>query len=186
VTSDSRHVYGVLSPGPAFVLGCVLLLAAVAVAIAGSVVITILLLALAAVAFVFFYDSAKRDAASPVAHRVTTSGHNLRGWARFVKEAISAWVAAMRAVVRLGSESRSLRREREQVLRVLGDAAYREDEPAVAGLRLRLREIDDALAERDRERQAALAKARRQVEEEHSAARPTEQFTVDELTKPDE
>jgi hypothetical protein len=186
VSSDSRQVYGVLAPGPAFVLGCVLLLAAVASALAGSAVIAILLLALAVAAFVFFYDAAKRDPASPVAHRVTTSGHNLRGWVRFVREAISAWVAAIGAVLRLGNESRSLRRERDQALRSLGDAAYREDEPLVADLRLRVRNIDDALAERDRKREAALAKARRHVEEEHSAARPTEQFTVDELTKPDE
>lgn len=176
------RLYGVLSPAPAFVLGCFLLLAAIIALIAGSVIAAIVLLALAGAAFVFFYDAAKRNPESPLAHRVTTSSHNVRGWMTFIRESASAWAAAIRAVLRLKSESRSLRREREQALRSLGDAAYREDEPAMSALRLRIREIDDGLAERDRERDAALANARRHVEEEHAAARPTQQYSVDELT----
>jgi hypothetical protein len=183
VEGSSPHFYGVLSPGPAFVLGCVLLTAAVVAAIAGSAVAAIVLLAFAGAAFVFFYDAAKRDPTSPLAHRVTSSGHHLRGWARFIRESSSAWADAMRAVIRLRSESRSLRRERENALRSLGDAAYREDESAVTALRVRLHQIDEALSERDRQREAALATARRQVEEERSAARPTEQFSTDELTR---
>ena len=171
-----------LSPAPAFVLGCFLLLAAILVLIAGSVIAAIVLLALAVAAFVFFYDAAKRNPESPLAHRVTTSSHNVRGWVTFIRESASAWADAIRAILRLKSESRSLRREREQALRSLGDAAYREDEPAMSALRLRIREIDDGLAERDREREAALANARRHVEEEHAAARPTQQYSVDELT----
>lgn len=176
------NLYGVLAPGPALGLGCVLLLAAILAVVAGSAIAAIVLLALAGAAFVFFYDAARRNPASPVAHRVTTSSHHLRGWMRFVLESSSAWADAIRAVLRLRSESRSLRREREQAVRSLGDAAYREDEPAVSALRLRLREIDDGLAERDRARAVSLARARRHVEEEHAAARPTEQFSVDELT----
>jgi hypothetical protein len=183
------RLYGVLSPGPALVLGFLLLLAAILAFVAGSAIAAIALLALAAAAFVFFYDAAKRNPASPLAHRVTTSSDHLRGWAVFIRESGSAWANAIRSVARLRSESRSLRREREQTIRSLGDAAYREDEPAVSALRLRLRQIDDGLAERDREREAALAKARRHVEEEHAAARPTQQYSVDELTSggnPDE
>ena len=176
------NLYGVLSPGPALGLGCVLLLAAILAVVAGSAIAAIVLLALAGAAFVFFYDAVRRNPASPLAHRVTTSSHHLRGWMRFVLESSSAWAAAIRAVLRLRSESRSLRREREQALRSLGDAAYREDEPAVSALRLRLRQIDDGLAERDRARAASLARARHHIEEERATARPTEQFSVDELT----
>ena len=56
--------YGVLSPGPAFVLGCVLLVAAVVALIAGSVIAAIVLLAVALVAFVFFYEGVSRIGAS--------------------------------------------------------------------------------------------------------------------------
>lgn len=179
------RVYGVLSPGPIFVLGCALLIAAVLALIAGSAIAAVVFLAFAGVAFVFFYGAAKRDPANPVASRVATSSHHVRGWARFVRESTAAWTDAIRAVLRLRTESRTLRRERERAVRSLGDAAYREDEPAVKTLRLRLRQIDDGLAERDREREATLAKARRRVEEEHGAARHTEQYSVDELTNPD-
>jgi hypothetical protein len=180
--NEQRRVYGVLSPGPVFVLGCVLLLAALLALVAGSVIAAIVFLALAGGAFAFFYDAARRDPASPVAHRVTTSGRHVRGWMRFIRESGSAWADAIRAVVRIRGESRALRREREQAVRSLGDAAYRDDEPAVTALRTRLREIDDGLAERDRERAETVSSARRHVEEERAAARPTEQYSVDELT----
>lgn len=176
------RVYGVLSPGPIFVLGCVLLLAAVLALIAGSAIAAVVFLAFAVVAFVFFYGAAKRHPTNPVARRVARSSHHVRGWARFVRESTAAWTDAIRAVLRLRTESRTLRREREQAVRSLGDAAYREDEGAVKTLRLRLRQIDDGLAGRDREREATLAKARRRVEEEHGAARHTEQYSVDEIS----
>ena len=134
----------------------------------------------------FFRGAAKREPTDPVARRVLTSSHHVRGWVTFVRESSSAWTNAIRAVLRLKNESRSLRREREVALRSLGDAAYREDAAAASALRVRLREIDDGLAVRDREREAAVANARRHVEEERSAARPTEQFSVDELTSGNE
>ena len=176
------RVYGALSPGPIFVLGCVLLVAAVLALIAGSAIAAVVFLAFAGVAFVFFYGAAKRYPTNPVARRVATSSHHVRGWARFVRESTTAWTHAIRAVVRLQRESRALRREKEQALRSLGDAAYREDEPAAETLRLRLRQIDDGLAEREREREATLAKARRRAEEEHAAARHTQPYSVDDLT----
>jgi hypothetical protein len=176
------RVYGVLSPGPIFVLGCVLLFAAALALIAGSALAAVVFLAFAGVAFVFFHGAAKRDPTNPVASRVGTSSHHIRGWVRFVRESTAAWMHAIRAVLRLRSESRALRREKEQAVRSLGDAAYREDEPAVETLRLRVRQIDDDLADRVREREATLAKARHRVEEEHGAARHTEQYSVDELS----
>jgi hypothetical protein len=87
-------------------------------------------------------------------------------------------VRALRNVVRLRRESRSLRREREPTLRSLGDAAYREDEPLVKALRERIREIDDELAKREEARAEVLAAARRHVDEEREAARATQRFSV--------
>ena len=52
----------------------------------------------------------------------------------------------------------------------------------MSALRERLREIDDGLAERERAEAASLEGARQHVSEEHAAARPTEQYSVDELT----
>ena len=173
--------YGALSPGPAFVLGCSLLVAAVIALIVGSVIATIVLLALAVAAFVFFYDAGRRNPDDPVARRVFASGHHLRGWATFARTSTSAWAHALRDVVRLRRESRSLRREREPTLRSLGDAAYREDEPAATALRDRLRQIDEGLAKRAAEQARALAAARHQVDAEHEAARTTRRLTVDDI-----
>jgi len=178
---ETPRYYGVLAPGPAFVLGCVLLVAALAVLLAGSVITAIVLLVIAMAAFVLFYQAAKRNPEDRTARTVVSSTHDLRGWARFGLASISAWGHAGRDVVRLRRESRSLRREREPMLRSLGDAAYREDEPLVQTLRERIRELDRELAEREEARAETLAAARRHVDEEHDAATSTRQFDVDDI-----
>src|SRR4026209_2117942 len=127
----SPHYYGVLSPGPAFVLGCLLLVAAVIAVLAGSAIAAIILLAIAVVAFVFFYEAARRNPDDRVARVVASSGDHLRGWVRLAVASVAAWTRAGRAVVRLRRESRSLRREREPTLRLLGGAVYREGEPVL-------------------------------------------------------
>lgn len=173
--------YGVLSPGPAFVLTVVLVVASLVALVAGSVVATILLLALAVAAFVFFYGAARRNPGDPVARRVFASGHHLRGWATFVRASISAWTRALRDVIRLRRQARSLRREREPTLRSLGDAAYREDEPLVQALRDRVRQIDDELAKRDEERADVLAAARNHVAEERELAQSTQRLSIEDI-----
>lgn len=163
------------------VLGAVLLGAALIALIAGSIVAAILLLSFAVVTFVVFVAAAWRNPGDPVARRVFASGHHLRGWATFARVSTSAWVRALRDVVRLRGESRSLRRERAPTLRSLGEAAYRADEPLIKALRERIREIDDVLAKREQARTEVLAAARRHVDEEHEAARATQRFSVDDI-----
>jgi hypothetical protein len=174
--------YGALSPGPTFVLGSIFLVAAVIALIAGSVIAAIILLALGGVGFAFFYDAARRNPEDPLARRVLRSGTHLRGWAHFARRSSAAWARALRDVVRLRRESRSLRREREPTLRSLGDAAYREDEPAANELREKLRQIDEELAKRAADQAQALAAARQQTDEEHEAAQATQSFSVDDIT----
>jgi hypothetical protein len=178
---DAPRYYGALSPGPVFVLGCVFLAAALVALIAGSVIGAVAFVVAAAAAFVFFYEAARRNPEDPVARRVLASSHNVRGWARFAGRSASAWTRALRDVIRLRRESRSLRREREPTLRSLGDAAYRDDEPAASALRERLRQIDEELAKRAAEQAEALRAARNNVDEEHEAARPTEALSVDDI-----
>jgi hypothetical protein len=179
---EGRRVYGVLAPGPMLLVTGAFLIGGVLALIAGSVGAAIFLLVLAGIACVFLLEAAKRSPESPLARRVTTAAGNVRGWGVFARESVLAWSGATRDVVRLKNEKRSLRREHEQALRSLGDAAYRGDEQAMTALRERLREIDDGLAERERAEAASLEGARKHVSEEHAAARPTEQYSVDELT----
>lgn len=183
VDAPAPRYYGVLSPGPAFALGCVLAIAAVVALMAGSLIGAIVFLAVAVAAFVFFYDAARRHPDDRFARGVFTSGHHLRGWARFALASIAAWARAARDLVRLRRESRSLRREREPILRSLGEAVYREDEPLVQTLRERIREIDGELAKREEARVAALSVARRRVDEERDAATATQQLSVDDIER---
>ena len=176
---EAPRYYGVLSPGPAFVLGCVLLVAAVVALIAGSRIAAIVALAFAVIVFVFFYQAARRNPDDLVARSVFSSGHRLRDWVGFAIASIAAWGRATRDLVRLRRESRSFRREREPILRSLGDAVYRDDEPLVETLLERIREIDAELAKREEARAEALAAARRHVEEEREAAPATQRFAVD-------
>jgi len=178
---EAPRYYGMLTPGPAFALGCVLLVAAVVALIVGSLIVAFVLLAFAVVAFVFFYDAARRNPEDRVARSIVSWGHHLRGWARFAIASISAWVRASRDVVRLRRESRSLRRKREPTLRLLGEAVYGEDEPLVQALLERIRTIDGELEKREDARAEALAAARRHVDDERRAARPTQQFAVDDI-----
>ena len=176
---ETPRYYGVLSPGPALVLGCVLLVGALVALIAGSAIAAIVLLAVAAVALVFFYDAARRNPDDRVARSVLSSAHRLHGWASFLIASVTAWGHAARDLVRLRRESRSLRREREPILRSLGDAVYRDDEPLVKELLVQIRGIDGELVKREEARLEALAAARRHVDEERQAARATLRFTVD-------
>lgn len=176
---ETPRYYGMLAPGPAFVLGCILLVGAIVVLVAGSVIAAIALLAVAAVALVFFYEAARRNPDDRVARSVLSSAHRLRGWASFVIASVTAWGHAARDVARLRRESRSLRREREPILRSLGDAFYRDDEPLVKELLERIRRIDGELVKREEARVEALAAARRHVDEERQATRATRRFTVD-------
>jgi hypothetical protein len=178
---NAPRYYGALSPGPAFVLGCLLLGVAVIALLAGRALVATALVAVAILMFVFFYGAAKRNPESPLTRRVVVSGYRLRGSTRMALASIAAWSRAARDVVRLRWQTRSLRREREPVVRSLGDAVYREDEPLVTTLRERVREIDDELAKRKEERAEALAVARRHVDHEREAARATERLSVDEI-----
>jgi len=175
------HLFGVLHPGPTFVLGGVLVLAAILTLVAGSSVAAIVLAVLAAATFVLFYGAARRYPESRIARTTFTSGRRLRGWGVFGRESAGAWALATRDVSRLRAESRRLRHERKRVVLALGEAAYRENAAVVGALRLRLKEIDDGLASREQARLVSLAKARRRVHAEHVAVQPTQQFSVDEL-----
>lgn len=181
VDDAKPRYYGVLSPGPAFGLGASFLLAAVIALIVGRIVVAVLLLAAAVASLVFFYGAARRNPGDPVARTVVGSAHHARGWAVYVGTSAAAWTRALRELLRLRRESRSLRKERDPTVSSLGEAAYREDQPLVEALKARIREIDEELAQRDRDRARALAAARRRVHREREAASSTQKLSVDDI-----
>jgi hypothetical protein len=180
--APGRHLFGVLTAGPAFVFGCVLLVAGVLALVAGSPVAAIALLAFSGAIFVLSYGAAERDPDSAVTRAATSVFHKLRGWGFFATESTKAWSGAARDVARLRRETRSLQRERRRLLMGLGDAAYREDATSMDVLRSRLSGVDEALRVRERERSETVMRARRIVRGQHEAAQATRPFSVRDLT----
>ena len=142
--------------------------------ISGSLVLGVMLLAFAAALFVLFYGAAERNPDSGIARAALAAVGRVSGWWRFSRESASAWSGAGRSVVRLKQELRPLRAERKDVQFALGQAAYEQDEAQVAALRARLAELDDAIAEREREAAEAVEHARHRVDDERVAVQPTE------------
>jgi hypothetical protein len=175
------RLFGVASPDALFAAACLLLVFALIALVAGSWILAAVLLAPTLALLLLFYGAARQQKGkSAVARIATRSAHRTSAWASFGGRSIGAWTGAGRDILRLRRESRALRGERRRAQMELGDAAYREDEAAVTTLRSRMHEIDDELDERERARTATVANARRRVDDEHGAVRPTQQLSVDE------
>ena len=168
-SQPTPRLFGVLSPVPTFVLASILFVGALIALIAQSWILGVMLLAFAAALFVLFYGAAERDPSSPVARAALGAVGSVSSWTRFASGSAGAWGGAGRRLYDLRRELRPLQKERREVQLSLGEAAYREDEPTVASLRARMSEIDDAIAENEREREEALSRARNRVEDERVA-----------------
>jgi zinc-ribbon domain len=178
------RLFGVLAPVPTFVLAVVLLLGALVALIAQSWVLGILLLAFSAAVFVLFYGAAERDPSSGVARAALGTVAQVSGWTRFAQGSAGAWGNAGRRLFELRRELRPLRAERREVQSALGDAAYRQDEAAVASLRARMTEIDDVIAANEREQEEVRTKARHRVDDEKFAVRETQYLPPDKPESP--
>ncbi len=173
-TQPPPRLFGVLAPLPTFVLATILLAGALLSLLAQSWVLGVMLLAFSAALYVLFYGAAERDPSSGVAKTALSVVGRVSGWTRFATGSAGAWSGAGRRLYDIRRELGPLRRERREVVAALGDAAYRQDEGAVASLRARIAEIDDAIAAREREREETLAKARKRVEDERMEVRQTQ------------
>lgn len=173
-SAPSPKLFGVLAPAPTFVLAAVLFAGGLLALVLQSWVLAVLLLAFSAALFVLFYGAAERDPSSGISRAALGAVARVSGWGRFLTGSAGAWSGAGRRLYDLRRELAPLRRERREVQFALGDAAYRQDEGTVASLRARMAEIDDAIAERERERAETLAKARKRVEDERLEVRETQ------------
>jgi hypothetical protein len=174
----TRHVYGVLAPGPALVLAGVLLLAAVLALIVGSVLVAIVLLVLSALTFVLFVGAVQRDDESPVARRVLSGVRRTRLSIGLGRVSARAWASALHEVTALYFRAKTLRNERRRLLPTFGEATLRGDTARADELRSRLEVIDEQLVAYERARAAALARARERVSEERSPDQPTKESSL--------
>jgi len=174
----TRHVYGVLAPGPALVFAGALFVAAVLALVVGSVLVAVVLLVLSALAFVLFVGAVRRDDESPVARSVLSGVRRTRVSVGVGRVSARAWASALHEVAALCFRTKRLRNERRRVLPAFGEATLRSDTARADELRDRLEVIDEQLVACERARAAALARARKQVSEERSPDQPTKESSV--------
>jgi hypothetical protein len=179
------RLFGVLLPTPTFVLGCVVLLGSSISFATGSLVLGVMLLAFSAALFVLFYGAAERNPDGRIARGAVDGVERVTGWFRFGRESATAWSGAGRRVVRIKRELRRLRGERREAQLALGEAAYAEDDEGIATLRARLAQIDDEIAERERESADVVARARSRVDDERLAVTPTQVRPPESPSDPD-
>jgi hypothetical protein len=173
-SQPTERLFGVLAPVPTFALATLLLVGTIVAFATESWVLGVILLAFAAALYLLFYGAAERDPSSGIARAALGAVGRVEGWTRFVGGSAGAWSGAGRRLYDLRREVGPLRRERREAQLALGEAAYRQDDVTVASLRARMAEIDDAIVEREREREETLENVRRRVEEERMEARQTQ------------
>ena len=140
----------------------------------GSIVLGVMLLAFAAALFVLFYGAAEKNPDGRVARGAVDGVDRVSGWFRFGRESATAWSGAGRRVVSIKRDLRRLRSERREAQLALGEAAYAQDETGIASLRARMAQLDDEIAERERESAEVVARARTRVDDERMTSSPTQ------------
>lgn len=168
------RLFGVLLPTPTFVLACVVLLGSIISFATGSIILGVMLLAFSAALFVLFYGAAERNPDGRIARGAVDGVERVTGWLRFGRESATAWSGAGRRVVQIKREVRKLRGERREAQLALGEAAYTEDEEGISTLRARMAQIDDEIADRERESADVVARARSRVDDERLTVTPTQ------------
>jgi hypothetical protein len=151
---------------PVFALGAAFVLLAAGVVLLVAIVFGVLLLPV-------FVAGARRWPDSSIARIGVGTADRVRDEAGVAVESISTWSRAGRNVARLRKEQFRLRRERDAKIRQLGPAFYAGDGSADA-LRASAQELDERLAENERELRRTVAGARRHTREERAAVVATE------------
>jgi hypothetical protein len=187
VSATEPRIFGMVPPAVALALGS-------AAVVLGVVLMFspeqrpagIVALCLGGVLLVLTVDAARRWPTSAVARAfvgfVDGAGSRL-GLARVFA---GAWSQATREEIRLRSEIRALRDERDREQFRLGAAAYREDADGVASSRERISELDRQIEEDEREIAEAIEGARERVGRERAAIDRTRPFAVPETREGDE
>jgi hypothetical protein len=160
---------------PVFVLGAAVVLFAVGVAlmVSGEPVAGLIGIVFAVLLLPVFVAGARRWPDSSISRIGVGAADRVRDEAGVAVESISTWSRAGRDVARLRKEQFRLRRERDAKIRQLGPAFYAGDGSADA-LRASAQELDERLAENERELRRTVAGARRHTRKERATVVATE------------
>jgi hypothetical protein len=140
----------------------------------GHLMLGLLLLAAALALGALATRQARRRRATALDRALAGAVDQSRAFASFAGASLSAWMRAGRKVAALRLEATRLARKRSRVQHDLGGAAFAEDEPRVAELKDRMRELSQRIETCAREAEVVVEQARRRTSRERLAVQPTE------------
>jgi hypothetical protein len=183
VAATPRY-FGIAPPLALFALAAAALVAGIIVLVAGSVIAGALLLAAAVLFSVLFVGASKRvpeNAVARVGRRVVATVRDRTG---FAVEAVSVHSAVRMELFRLRSDLSELAAERAEAARALGEAVYGDAEEEVELGRKRMSELDQALADKEREMTSVTAAAHERIQRAQLHVQPTEVVEPPEVPEP--
>lgn len=155
-------------------LGVLALLAAIALLATGSLVAGLIVLGLAVALLTLFAGGVRRHPYEPLARLTLTAADRLRALTRFLAVTARAWGRAGLDLLRIRHRRHRLRRELNASLAPLGEAVHHDDHPRAEALKGQAADLQQKLAETEREASATVASARQEIERERTAIEPTQ------------
>jgi hypothetical protein len=165
--------FGVAPPLALFALAVAALALGVAVFVAGNAIAGALLLAAAALFSALFVAASRRLPENAVARLGRRAFGTVRDQTGFAVEAVSVHSSARVELFRLRREFSELVAQRAEAARALGEAVYRGAEDEVKDARNRMSEVDQALADKEREMTTVTATASERIQRAQLQVQPT-------------
>ena len=165
--------FGVAPPLALFALAVAALALAIAVFVAGNAIAGALLLVGAVLFSVLFIAASRRLPENAVARLGRRAFGTVRDRTGFAVEAVSAHSSARVELFRLRRELSELVAQRAEAARTLGEAVYRGAEDDVEKARNRMSELDQALADKEREMTTVAAAANERIQRAQLQVQPT-------------
>lgn len=183
VAATPRY-FGIAPPLALFAIAVAALAAAIVLFVAGKTIAGALLLAAAALFSVLFVGASKRlpeNAVARVGRRVFATVRDRTG---FAVEAVSVHSTTRVELFRLRRELSELAAERAEAARALGEAVYVGAEDEVEAGRSRMSELDQALADNEREMTTVTARANERIQRAQLQVQPTEVVEPPQVPEP--
>jgi hypothetical protein len=183
VAATTRY-FGIAPPLALFALAVASLAAATVLFVAGKAIAGVLLLAAGALFSVLFVAASKRVPENAIAREVRRVAATVRDRTGFAVEAVSAHSTARVELFRLRRELSELAAGRADAARALGEAVYGGAEDEVERGRNRMSELDQALADKEREMTTVAAAANERIQRAQLQVQPTEVVEPAEVPEP--
>jgi hypothetical protein len=183
VAATTRY-FGIAPPLALFALAVASLAAATVLFVAGKAIAGVLLLAAGALFSVLFVAASKRVPENAIAREVRRVAATVRDRTGFAVEAVSAHSTARVELFRLRRELSELAARRAEAARALGEAVYGGAEDEVERGRNRMSELDQALADKEREMTTVAAAANERIQRAQLQVQPTEVVEPAEVPEP--